>query len=318
MKQLEAGSAPRRWGEKPYRSLDYHIRSTFGEKLYKISLDAGMSCPNRDGTLGTGGCIFCSRGGSGDFAADRSLSVTEQIRTGKRQAAGKFKGTGYIAYFQAYTNTYAPPETLRSIFLEAAEHPDIRALSIATRPDCLGPEVLEVLAQVRRVRPVWVELGLQTVHPGTAAFIRRGYELPVFERAVRDLRSLGLDVIVHVILFLPGETPEDMYATVGYLNRMDIQGIKLQLLHVLRGTDLAAYYEAHPFHIPAMEEYFHVLGECLLRLRPDITVHRLTGDGPKQLLIAPLWTGNKREVLNRLHAYLKRQDIWQGRSYIHG
>ena len=305
------------WGDKPYYSLDYYIKNTFGEKLYKISLNAGMTCPNRDGSLGTGGCIFCSRGGSGDFASSASLSITEQIETGKRQAAGKFKGNGYIAYFQAYTNTYAPSGYLRKVFMEAAAHPDIRAVSIATRPDCLGGDVLDVLREINKIKPVWVELGLQTIHKETAALIRRGYDLPVFEQAVQNLRSLGLEVITHVILFLPGESEDDMYATVDYLNTMDIQGIKLQLLHILKHTDLAAYYEAHPFFIPKMEDYFLVLGECISRLRPDIVIHRLTGDGPKSLLAAPLWTGRKKYVLNQLHAYLKRQNIWQGRSYIH-
>ena len=206
---------------------------------------------------------------------------------------------------------------LRRLFLEAASHPDIRALSIATRPDCLGHKVLELLKEVNQIKPVWVELGLQTIHERTAAFIRRGYTFPVFEQAVRDLRAAGLDVIVHVILFLPGETQEDMYQTIRQLNRMDIQGIKLQLLHILKGTDLADFYESHPFFIPCMEDYFRVLGGCLGMLRPDIVIHRLTGDGPKELLIAPLWTGNKRYVLNQFHAYLKRQHIWQGRSYIH-
>lgn len=305
------------WNGRPYHSLDYHLRHTFGEKLYRISLDAGLTCPNRDGTLGERGCIFCSQGGSGDFASDRRLSITEQIEAGKRQSAAKFKGNGYIAYFQAYTNTYGPLPRLRRLFLEAASHPDIRALSIATRPDCLGPEVLELLGEVNRIRPVWVELGLQTVHERTAALIRRGYPFPVFGQAVRNLRAMGLDVIVHVILFLPGETEEDMYRTISRLDRMDIQGIKLQLLHILKGTDLADYYAAHPFYIPRMEDYFRVLGNCVSLLRPDIVIHRLTGDGPKELLIAPLWTGSKRYVLNQFHAYLKRQEIWQGRSYIH-
>ncbi len=305
------------WSGRPYHSLDHHIRQTFGKKLYKISLDAGLTCPNRDGTLGERGCIFCSRGGSGDFASDRRLSITEQIQTGKRQSAEKFKGSGYIAYFQAYTNTYGPVPRLRRLFLEAAFHPDIQALSIATRPDCLGAEVLELLKEVNQIKPVWVELGLQTIHEKTAAFIRRGYGIPVFERAVRSLRAIGLDVIIHIILFLPGETDEDMYQTIRCLNRMDIQGIKLQLLHVLKGTDLADCYEAHPFFLPRMEDYFQVLGSCLGMLRPDIVIHRLTGDGPKELLVAPLWTGNKRYVLNQFHAYLKRRNIWQGRSYIH-
>lgn len=305
------------WGDKPYHSLDYHLKQTFGEKLYKISLNAGMTCPNRDGTKGTGGCIFCSKGGSGDFAEAPSLSVTEQIEAGKKQASAKFGGNGYIAYFQAYTNTYAPVPYLRNVFSEAASHPDIRVLSIATRPDCLGPDVLDLLEEIQRIKPVWIELGLQTSHEKTAAFIRRGYDLPVFETAVRNLRRRNLEVIVHTILFLPGERADDMYETISYLNQMDIQGIKLQLLHILKHTDLAAYYREHPFFIPSMDEYFFVLGECLSRLRPDIVIHRLTGDGPKSLLLAPLWTGNKRNVLNQLHAYLKRQQIWQGRSYLY-
>lgn len=305
------------WGGKPYHSLDYHIRQAFGEKLYKISLNAGMTCPNRDGTVGRGGCIFCSSGGSGDFAASPSLSITEQIRAGKEQASAKFKGNGYIAYFQAYTNTYAPLPYLRKIFEEAASHPDIRVISIATRPDCLGSEVLDLLEEINQLKPVWVELGLQTIHDRTASLIRRGYDLPVFEKAVRSLRNRNLEVIVHTILFLPGETAEDMYATISYLNQTDIQGIKLQLLHILKQTDLEAYYKEHPFFIPSMDDYFLVLGECLSRLRSDIVIHRLTGDGPKSLLIAPLWTGNKRYVLNQFHAYLKRQNIWQGRSYYH-
>ena len=303
------------WGEKRYHSLDWHLKHVFGEKLYKISLNGHMSCPNRDGTLGDRGCIFCSQGGSGDFASDPGLSVTRQIETGKKQAEKKFKGTGYIAYFQAYTNTYAPVSYLRRIFTEAILHPDIRVLSIATRPDCLDPPVLQLLEELSRIKPVWVELGLQTIHEKSAKFIRRGYPLSVFEDAVMQLRALDIPVIVHTILFLPGETHEQMYETICYLNNTDIQGIKLQLLHVLKHTDLADYYKEHPFHIPDMEEYIHVAGQCLSLLRPDIVIHRLTGDGPKPLLIAPLWTGNKRLVLNQMQAYLKCQNIWQGRSY---
>ena len=300
-------------GER-YYSLNQYLKDTCGEKLYKICLDAGMTCPNRDGTLGRRGCIFCSAGGSGEFAADSRLSITEQIRQGKGQAAKKFSGGSYIAYFQAYTNTYAPVPYLREIFSEALRHPDIRILDIATRPDCLGTEVLELLGELNRVKPVWVELGLQTIHPDTAAFIRRGYELPVFEQAVRNLRSLGIPVIVHTILGLPGEDTAHRLATVRYLNGLDIQGVKFQLLHILKHTDLAAYYAERPFHLPGMDEYFGMVGKCLCVLRPDIVVHRLTGDGPKSLLIAPLWTANKRQVLNRLQAYLKEQDIWQGKE----
>ena len=307
----------KQWNDKRYHSLDYELRTRYGEKMYKISLDGGFTCPNRDGTLGTRGCIFCSQGGSGDFASDRHLSVTEQIETGKAQSLAKYAGGGYIAYFQAYTGTYAPVSRLRALFMEAIRHPDIRILSIATRPDCLGPDVLALLARLNRIKPVWVELGLQTVHPETAELIRRGYPLEVFDRAVENLRSIGITVIVHVILFLPGETEEMMLQTLDHLNRSDIQGIKLQLLHILKGTDLAELYESEPFHVPDMDEYIRLLGRCICALRPDIVIHRLTGDGPKDLLIAPLWTGAKRTVLNNIHRYLKENDLWQGKDY-HG
>lgn len=302
------------WGEKRYHSLNYHLQKNYGEKMYKISLDGGMTCPNRDGMLGTRGCIFCSRGGSGDFAASRTLSITEQIETGKQQAARKYTGSSYIAYFQAYTNTYAPASYLRQIFTEAIQNPDIRILSIATRPDCLGPDVISLLKELAAIKPIWVELGLQTIHEDTARFIRRGYDLPVFERAIHDLRNAGITVIVHTILGLPGESRKQMLQTVNYLNTQDIQGIKFQLLHILKDTDLADYYEKHPFPLPDMKTYFSILAEQLTHLRPDIVVHRLTGDGPKQLLIAPLWTGNKRQVLNQMQAYFKRHDIWQGKD----
>ena len=302
------------WGEKRYYSLDYFLRQTYQTKMYKISLDGGMTCPNRDGALGHRGCIFCSAGGSGDFAADRSLSITEQIEQGKSQASLKYSGNSYIAYFQAYTNTYAPVPYLRKIFTEAVLHPDIRILDIATRPDCLGEDILELLVELNRQKPVWIELGLQTIHPQSADFIRRGYELPVFEQAVRRLRAAHIPVIVHTILGLPGENSEHMLATVRYLNTQDIQGVKLQLLHILKGTDLADYYRQRPFALPDMDEYFEIIGRCLCILRPDIVIHRLTGDGPKSLLIAPLWTSNKRQTLNRMQAYLKAHDIWQGKE----
>ena len=309
---------PVRWGEKRFYSLDYYLKQTYGHKLYKIALDAGMTCPTRDGTLGTRGCIFCSAKGSGDFAADRSLSVTEQLIQGKEIIRNKFHADGYIAYFQAFTNTYAPVERLRQVFTEAINAPDVEILSIATRPDCLGPEVLELLQELSQIKPVWVELGVQTIHPDSATFIRRGYELSVFLEAVENLRRIGISVIVHVILGLPGETFEQMLATVQYLNTLDIQGIKLQLLHILEGTDLADYYREHPFPVMTMDEYLTLLGDCISHLRPDIVIHRLTGDGPSSLLIEPQWTTRKRDTLNRLNAYLKNQNIWQGRSYTNG
>ena len=308
---------PGRWGGRRYYSLDACLRETFGEKVYKITLNGGMSCPNRDGQIGTGGCIFCSAMGSGDFAGDAALSITEQLARGKKELLEKRPVHSYIAYFQAFTNTHAPVSYLEKIFMEAIQDPDVKALSVATRPDCLGGDVLELLERLNRIKPVWIELGLQTIHEESSRFIRRGYRLETFDKAVCDLRRIGVTVIVHVILFLPGETEEMMLETVEHLNRRDIQGIKLQLLHVLEGTDLAGFYRDHPFHVPDMEEYIRVLGRCVSRLRPDIVIHRLTGDGPKDLLIAPLWTGAKCTVLNRMHQYLKENDIWQGKEY-HG
>ncbi len=305
----------RRWGEKRYYSLDHFLRKEYGEKVYKITLNGGMTCPNRDGRVGTGGCIFCSAKGSGDFAGPAAMPISGQLARGKLQLMSKRPVHSYIAYFQAFTNTYAPVEYLEKIFMEAISDPDVKILSIATRPDCLGPDVMELLKRLNRVKPVWIELGLQTIHAETAEYIRRGYPLSIFDAAVRNLRAEGIQVIVHVILFLPGETEEMMLDTIRYLNRSDIQGIKLQLLHILRGTDLARDYEQTPFHIPDMEEYIRLLGRCISSLNPDIVIHRLTGDGPKDLLIAPLWTGAKRTVLNRLNQYLKENDIWQGKEY---
>ena len=305
----------KRWGDKRYYSLDSYIKETFGEKLYKISLDGGMTCPNRDGTLDTRGCIFCSAGGSGDFASDRRLSIKEQLAQGKQLVSKKYTGSSYIAYFQAYTNTYASVSYLEKIFTEALDDEDVKVLSIATRPDCLSPEILDLLFRLNQRKPVWVELGLQTIHETSAKFIRRGYTLDVFEKAVYDLKKIGVSVIVHTILYLPNETEDMMLETISYLNKLPINGIKLQLLHILKGTDLAHLYEKSPFHLPTMDEYFILLGKLLSHLRPDIVVHRLTGDGPKSLLLAPLWTSNKRLVLNTMQKYLKDADIWQGKEF---
>lgn len=304
-----------RWGEKRFHSMDYDLKQRYGEKVYKITLDAGMTCPNRDGTKGSRGCIFCSAHGSGDFAGNAALSITEQLKAGKEILLKKRPVHSYIAYFQAFTNTYAPISYLEKVYTEAVQDPDIKILSIATRPDCLDKEIIALLKQMNQKKPVWVELGLQTIHPETSRYIRRGYDLPVFEKAVSDLREAGITVIVHVILFLPGETKDQMLKTLEYLNKTDIQGIKLQLLHILKGTDLAEIYAENPFYSPDMDEYIAFLGTCIAALRPDITIHRLTGDGPKDLLIAPLWTQNKRTVLNTLNRYLKEQDIWQGKEY---
>lgn len=303
------------WNEKPYHSLDYHLKETFKEKVYKLALDGGMTCPNRDGRIGKGGCIFCSAGGSGEFAGDRRRSITEQIEAQKAQIEKKFPARKFIAYFQAFTNTYGPIEHLRSVFMEAISHPDVVVLSIATRPDCLGDEVLELLTELNRIKPVWVELGLQTIHEDTAKYIRRGYKLPCFEQAVSNLSRIGVSIIVHVILGLPGETRKQMFETVKYLGNMPVQGIKLQLLHVLTGTDLAADYEAGKFSVLSMDEYIDIVIECLEILPPEIVIHRITGDGPKDLLIAPMWSTRKRDVLNNIHKRLKEKNTWQGRRY---
>ena len=299
--------------DEHYYSLNRYLRETFGEKVYKLALDGGMSCPNRDGTLDTRGCIFCSAGGSGDFAEGRCASVAEQIERAKKRVAKKTDAAKFIAYFQSYTNTHAPVVYLEKLFSDALAEESVVALSIGTRPDCLGDEVIDLLSRLNRTKPVWVELGLQTIHDDTARYIRRGYALPVYEDALRRLKAAGLTVIVHVILGLPGEDREKMLATIDYLsgiNRPD--GIKLQLLHVLEGTDLAKDYRTGKFRTMEMEEYFDLLCECLQRLPEDMVIHRLTGDGPKRLLIAPLWTGDKKRVLNELNRTLRERSIRQG------
>lgn len=329
---------------RPYYTLNLYLKQRFGKRLQKLSLDGGMSCPNRDGTISYGGCVFCSAGGSGDFAADRRLSVTEQIAQAKAQVAGKAKtiqihsgsedfggdlvegsvkksvsGTVnapvYIAYFQAYTNTYGPIDYLEQIFTEAMKDPEVEVLSIATRPDCLGEEVCSLLDRLSQKKPIWVELGLQTMHGDTAKRINRGYELAVFEEAVRRLKMAGHTVIVHVILGLPGETREQMVETVQYLGKLGVDGIKLQLLHVLRGTKLADWYEEGQFEVLTKEEYFVIVADCLRVLPRDVVIHRITGDGPKDLLIAPLWSGHKKAVLNELHHYLKENHVVQGSKF---
>lgn len=306
-----------KWDEKPYHSLDYEMKHRFGEKVYRVALNGGMTCPNRDGTLGSSGCIFCSSGGSGDFAASSHLSISEQIALQKAMICQKRPVNKFIAYFQAYTNTYAPVDYLEQIFTEAISDPEVVALSIATRPDCLPTDVLALLARLNRIKPVWVELGLQTIHEDTAQLIRRGYPLSCFEEAVHNLRSHDIEVIVHTILGLPGETPDHMLATIEYLNHCDIQGIKLQLLHILKHTDLADLYQdpATHFHALEQEEYVQLLIDCIEHLDPAIVIHRLTGDGPGELLIAPLWSSHKRTVLNRIHAALRERSTWQGRLF---
>lgn len=284
-----------------YCSLNHYLRDTFGEKVYKLSLNAGFTCPNRDGTIGTEGCIFCSKGGSGDFAESPSLSITEQIEKGKERVAGKIKSGKYIAYFQAFTNTYAPTEILREKFYEAINHKDIAALSIATRPDCLGGDVLALLDELNKIKPVFVELGLQTIHERSAQYIRRGYTLDVFDQAVDDLKNIGVNIVVHIILGLPNETKSDMLETVKYVCDSGINGIKLQLLHVLKNTDLEKDYVCGKFKTLEFEEYLDILKDCIDIIPESIVIHRLTGDGAKKDLIAPLWSADKKRVLNAIN-----------------
>lgn len=326
------------WNGKPYHSLDYEMKKRFGTKVYKIALDGGMTCPNRDGTLGTRGCIFCSEGGSGDFAAQMRLqevsnrrptdsssadassasairgSVLAQIEEAANRISSKLGSapSAYIAYFQSYTNTYAPVSYLRELFTAAIEHPDVKVLSIATRPDCLSDEILDLCAELNHQKPVWLELGLQTIHQKTSVFIRRGYDLECFENALSRIRARGLETIVHVILGLPGEDRSLMLETISYLAKADIQGIKLQLLHVLKGTDLADVYQLTPFPVMEMDEYLDLILDCIALLPERIVIHRITGDGPKNLLIAPLWSANKRLVLNTLTRRFKERGITQG------
>lgn len=265
-----------------YLSFNKYLKDKFGQKIYKISLDGGFTCPNRDGKAGTRGCIFCSKGGSGDFAESREMSVTEQIESGKKKVEKKIKSGKYIAYFQAFTNTYAPVEILRQKYEEAINHPDIVALSIATRPDCLGDDVLRLLDEMNKIKPIFVELGLQTIHQKSAKYIRRGYDLSVYDKAVRDLKEIGVNVVVHVILGLPNESENDMLETVKYVCESGANGIKLQLLHVIDGTDLAKDYEKGLFKTLEFDEYVNLIVKCVKIIPKDIVIHRLTGDGAKK------------------------------------
>lgn len=296
-----------------YNSLNNYLRNKFGCKVYKLSISSGLSCPNRDGKLSTKGCIFCSNGGSGDFATSAALSVTEQIEQAKEKVSKKITNGKYIAYFQSFTNTYGDVDYLKKIFTEAINHPDIVALSIGTRPDCLPNDVLDLLNRLNQIKPVWVELGLQTIHEKTGRYINRGYTLDVFDQAVANLNKLNIDVIVHLILGLPNETNDMILESVKYVCSKPISGIKLQLLHVLRNTPLEKEYFLNQFHIYSLEEYASLLGECICNIPSDIVIHRLTGDGPKSLLIEPQWSGNKKLVLNYINKYFNDMDIIQGK-----
>lgn len=287
-----------------YTTLNNYLKERFGEKVYKIALNGGFTCPNHDGTIDTRGCIFCSKGGSGDFAESPDLTITEQIENGKKRLEKKIKNGKYIAYFQAFTNTYAPVERLRKIYEEAINHPDIVALSIGTRPDCLGNDVLALLDELNKIKPIFVELGLQTINEDTAKYIRRGYTLEVYDKAVADLHKIGINVVTHIILGLPNESKEDMLNSVKYACKVT-DGIKLQLLHILKGTDLAKDYEQGKFEVLTLEQYTEIIKECVQIIPENVVIHRLTGDGAKKDLIAPLWSADKKTVLNTINRALK-------------
>ena len=288
-----------------YLSFNKYLKDKYGQKVYKISLDGGFTCPNRDGKIDTRGCIFCSKGGSGDFAQNRNLSITEQIESGKKIVEKKIKSGKYIAYFQAFTNTYAPVEILKAKYSEAINHPDIVALSIATRPDCLGDDVIELLDEMNKIKPVFVELGLQTIHSDSAKYIRRGYSLEVYNEAVKKLKNIGVNIVVHIILGLPNESEEDMLESVKYVCQSQIDGIKLQLLHIIAGTDLAKDYEKGLFKTLEFDEYVELIAKCVAIIPKNIVIHRLTGDGAKKDLIAPLWSADKKRVLNAINKALR-------------
>ena len=297
-----------------YYSLNEYLQKTFGEKVYKISLNGGMTCPNRDGALGSRGCIFCSEGGSGEFAACGMLPVKEQIEQAKRRIAQKSDCRRFIAYFQPFTNTYAPVDYLRGIFEEAIKPDEIVALSIATRPDCLGEDVLRLLCELNNIKPVWVELGLQTVHESSAEYIRRGYPLRTYDEAARRLREMGINVITHIILGLPNESREMMLQSVRYAGERS-DGIKLQLLHVLKGTDLLSDYRRGSFETLSLDEYADLLCDCIEVLPPNVVIHRLTGDGDKKLLVAPMWSADKKRVLNTIQKALRDRNVTQGSAW---
>ncbi len=295
-----------------YRSFHSAMAERFGGKVYKLSLDGGMTCPNRDGTLGTGGCLFCGEKGGGDFAAPHCDDLALQLERAKERVRGKMKEGRYMAYFQSFSNTYAPVSHLERIFREAMRPPEIVALAIATRPDCLPTEVVDLLERLNRDKPVFVELGLQTIHPETARYLRRGYELKVFDRAVEELRGASLEVVVHMILGLPGETVEDMVKTAAYIGKSGATGIKLQLLHVLAGTDLAEEYRRGLFETLTLEGYIEALLACVCVLPPEMVIHRLTGDGAKRDLLAPLWSGDKKRVLREIQRAFQESGLQQG------
>jgi len=304
------------WNGKRYNSLNYFLRDKFGEKVFKISLDGGFSCPNRDGTISSGGCLFCSESGSGDYAGARELSITNQFNDIKEMMAHKWKSGKYIAYFQAYTNTYAPIEELKRKYEEALNQENVVAIAIATRPDCLGDDVLDLLEEINNRVYLWVELGLQTSNDEIAKKINRGYKLEVFEESMKKLKERNIDVVVHDIIGLPGESKEDMIKTIDYIAHSGANGVKFHLLHLMKQTPMEKVYEKGELEFLSQEDYIELITRGITMIPKEMVVHRLTGDAPRELLIGPMWSLNKWEVLNSIDKALKDNDLWQGKNFI--
>ncbi len=286
------------------KTISQVLKERFGCKVYKLALDGGMTCPNRDGRVGTEGCIFCSDAGSGEFAEKPCGDIAVQLEKAKKRVAKKVKGGKYIAYFQSFTNTYAPLPYLRRIFTEAITSDDIVGLAIATRPDCLGEEVVALLTEINKIKPLWVELGLQTINEETAKYIRRGYKTEVFDLAIKRLKAAGIETVAHIIIGLPYETAEDAVNTAKHISDLGVDGVKFHLLYVSRGTDLEKDFLQGKFDTLSLEEYAKTLKKCVSVLREDIIIHRLTGDGVKKDLVSPLWSGDKKKVLNYINKQL--------------
>ncbi len=305
-----------RWFDKRYHSLNFELRKIFNEKTFKLSLDGGFTCPNRDGKIGFNGCIFCSDSGSGEYASNRVLTIDQQIEDQINLLSNKWPNGKYIAYFQNFTNTYDDVSVLRTKYEAAINCDDIVGIAIATRPDCLDDNVIELLSELSKKTYLWIELGLQTIHDESARFLRRGYPFSLFEEKVKKLRSYNINVVTHLILGIPNETKEMIFESISKISRMDIQGVKLHLLHIIKGTDLERYYNSTKFTLFEKEEYIHLICDILERLNPDITIHRLTGDGSRDTLVEPWWSLDKRSILNGIDKELLIRDSYQGKYYL--
>lgn len=303
------------WNGKRYHSLNYYLRNKFGEKVYKISLDGGFTCPNRDGRVAKGGCTFCSASGSGDYAGSRALSISKQFEDRKEMMEKKWKDGKYIAYFQAYTNTYALVDVLRQKYEDALKQKGVVALSIATRPDCIDDEIADLLGEINKKTYLWVELGLQTINDDTARNFNRGYDLKVFDESLKKLKDRNIEVVVHTIFGLPGESKEDMLKTVDYVAHSGVQGIKFHLLHLMEGTRMVKQYESGELKLMTQEDYIDTVCKAVTMIPEEMVVHRLTGDAPRELLIGPMWSLKKWEVLNTIDKALEDNDLWQGKNY---